>query len=205
VTSRALHLLVRAQHAIAALRGRPLLPPGIVVGRDVFIGKGAKLDWSHGRHITIGDHATIADGARLLCHDASSRARLGATWVAPVSIGRGVFVGVDALIMPGVTIGDGAVVGAGSVVTHDVRPGIVVAGSPAVAVGSVRELDERRRLELARYAVFEEAEYTRVPLRPDAAAALCEAAKGGGYFLARCGVVEALGLNRATASHGEEE
>ena len=195
---------MRARHAISLLRGHPLLPPGIVVGRDVFLGKGVKLDWSHGRHITIGDFATIADGARLLCHDASSNARLGATWVAPVSIGHSAFVGVDALIMPGVSIGDGAVVGAGSVVTHDVPPGSVVAGAPAVVVGSVRELDERRRLELAHHAVFEGAEYTREPLPLIAAAALAKAAKDGGYFLARPGTVESLGLNGTSASCGKD-
>jgi len=49
----------------------------------------------------------------------------------PVTIGDHVWIGTRALILPGVTIGDGAVVGAGSVVTKDVLPNGVVAGNPA--------------------------------------------------------------------------
>ncbi|MCL4164522.1 UNVERIFIED_CONTAM: hypothetical protein GTU68_021911 [Idotea baltica] len=50
---------------------------------------------------------------------------------APVVIGRGVWVGWGAIILPGVTVGDAAVVAAGSVVAKDVRSGEVVAGNPA--------------------------------------------------------------------------
>ncbi|WP_417719224.1 sugar O-acetyltransferase [Salipiger sp.] len=49
----------------------------------------------------------------------------------PVSIGRNVWIGGGALLLPGVTIGDDAVVGAGAVVTRDVAPGITVGGNPA--------------------------------------------------------------------------
>jgi acetyltransferase-like isoleucine patch superfamily enzyme len=50
---------------------------------------------------------------------------------APVSIGRNVWIGTGAIVMRGVTIGDGAIVGAMSVVTRDVPPGALVAGNPA--------------------------------------------------------------------------
>jgi acetyltransferase-like isoleucine patch superfamily enzyme len=56
----------------------------------------------------------------------------------PVTIGAGVWVGARAMIMPGVTIGDGAVIAAGAVVTKDVPPNTLVAGVPARIV---RELD----------------------------------------------------------------
>lgn len=51
--------------------------------------------------------------------------------IAPVTIGNDVWIGANALIMDGVTIGDGAVVAAGSVVTHDVAPYAIVGGVPA--------------------------------------------------------------------------
>ena len=54
--------------------------------------------------------------------------------VKPVVIGRRVWIGEAALILPGVTIGDGAVIGGGSVVTRDVQAGAVVIGSPARVV-----------------------------------------------------------------------
>ena len=52
----------------------------------------------------------------------------------PVILGRNVWIGGAAVILPGVTIGDDAVVGAGSVVTKDVPPGCVVAGNPAKVI-----------------------------------------------------------------------
>jgi acetyltransferase-like isoleucine patch superfamily enzyme len=58
----------------------------------------------------------------------------------PVSIGRNVWIGFDACVLPGVRIGEGAVVGARSVVTHEVAPYTVVAGNPARVI---------RRLEVA--------------------------------------------------------
>lgn len=59
---------------------------------------------------------------RLLPGDASAR---------PITIGRNVWIGFDACVLPGVTIGEGAIVGARSVVTSDVEPFSIVAGNPA--------------------------------------------------------------------------
>ncbi len=56
---------------------------------------------------------------------------------APVSIGDDVFIGMNALVLKGVTIGAGAVVGAGSVVTRDVPPSLIVAGNPARVIGDL--------------------------------------------------------------------
>jgi putative colanic acid biosynthesis acetyltransferase WcaF len=54
---------------------------------------------------------------------------------APIVIGDGAFIGVRALILPGVTVGEGAIVGAGAVVARDVAPRSVVAGNPAREIG----------------------------------------------------------------------
>ena len=61
------------------------------------------------------------------------------TEAAPITIGDDVFIGMDCRILKGVTIGDGAVVAAMSVVTHDVPPGAVAAGVPARVVGQRRK------------------------------------------------------------------
>src|SRR5215207_7393500 len=106
----------------------PALPEGIRIGRNVHLGQPCWLDICHGRHITIEDNATLAPGVRILCHDASSMRRIGKTWVAPVTIGTGAFIGAESIIMPGVTIGAGSVVAAGAVVTQSVTPGMVVGG-----------------------------------------------------------------------------
>lgn len=62
---------------------------------------------------------------------------------APVKIGKYVFVGASAKILPGVTIGDGAIVSAGSIVTKDVPPFQIVSGNPAEVIGDTRKLDKR--------------------------------------------------------------
>lgn len=62
-----------------------------------------------------------------------------------VVIGDWVYIGSHALIMPGVTIGDGALVAAGSVVTRSVEAGTVVAGNPARVICTVDEYYQRNR------------------------------------------------------------
>ena len=179
-----LSILGRLRNLSVKLSGRPILPPGIQIGKDVWIGDASRFDWSHGRHITICDGATLAPGVRILCHDASSTRRTGATWVAPVVIRSGAFIGADAVLMPGTTVGEGAVVAAGAVVTRDVAPGTVVAGVPAKPIGSVAEMDARRRNQMSRLPQFRSAEYVHEKLPIEKDHELREAIeKYNGYFL----------------------
>ncbi|QBE61806.1 sugar O-acetyltransferase [Pseudoduganella lutea] len=84
--------------------------------------------------VEIGDMTQIGPGVQILTadhpRDPALRAQ-GLEFGRPVRIGRNVWIGGGALIMPGVTIGDNALVGAGSVVTRDVPAGVTVAGNPA--------------------------------------------------------------------------
>jgi maltose O-acetyltransferase len=84
--------------------------------------------------VTIGDNCLIGPGVHVYAAthpaDAAARAR-GREFARPVSIGHNVWIGGGAIICPGVTIGDDAVIGAGSVVIRDVPAGAVVAGNPA--------------------------------------------------------------------------
>jgi maltose O-acetyltransferase len=66
--------------------------------------------------------------------DAALR-RTGIEGARPVRIGHNVWIGGGAIVLPGVTVGDDAVIGAGSVVTRDVPPGAVVVGNPAKVRG----------------------------------------------------------------------
>lgn len=178
-------LITRLRHLILQVRGKPLLPPGIRIGRGVHIGKGVQFDWSHGRHITIEDDVTLVAGVRILCHDASSYRRLGVTRVAAVHIGRRAFVGAWAMVMPGVSVGSDAVIGAGSVVTHDVAAGTVVAGVPAVPLGLTSDLDEARLRRVASGRLFDESVYHVPSLSPDRSAELDRASVKGEYWMAR--------------------
>lgn len=84
--------------------------------------------------VTIGDKTQIGPGVQILTadhpRDAAER-RSGLEFGRPVTIGRNVWIGGGALILPGVRIGDDAIIGAGSVVTRDVPAGATALGNPA--------------------------------------------------------------------------
>jgi maltose O-acetyltransferase len=84
--------------------------------------------------VTIGDKTQIGPGVQILTadHPRDAQAReTGLEFGRPIHVGRNVWIGGGALLMPGVTIGDNAVIGAGSVVTRDVPAGVTVVGNPA--------------------------------------------------------------------------
>lgn len=110
----------------------------ITIGRRVFINSGCSFQDQGG--IRVGDDSLIGHNTVLatLNHDISPDHR-GDMHPAPIIIGRNVWIGSNVTILPGVSIGDNAVVAAASVVTKDVRAGTVVLGSPARKVRSVTD------------------------------------------------------------------
>src|SRR5690606_4170227 len=84
--------------------------------------------------VRIGDGTQIGPAVQILTadhpRDGAERAS-GIEWGKPIRIGRNVWIGGGAVILPGVTIGDDAVIGAACVVTKDVPPGATVVGNPA--------------------------------------------------------------------------
>jgi len=126
-------------------------PKGIEIGEDTIIGDHCFLD---GRDkLTIGDHTDIASQVLIYNseHDLSDEYFRAKT--APVKIGSWVFIGPRAIILPGVEIGDGAVVAAGAVVTKNVPPLTIVGGVPAKEIGK-RNL-EKLHYRLGRPALFQ--------------------------------------------------
>ena len=84
--------------------------------------------------VVIGDGAQIGPAVQVYTADHPrdpALRRTGLEFGRAVEIGRNVWIGGGAILLPGVTIGDDAIVGAGSVVTRDVPPGVTVAGNPA--------------------------------------------------------------------------
>jgi len=84
-----------------------------------------------GNNVTVGANTVIVDTDFHPLDPTERRLKPSGGSSAPVEIGDDVFVGMNCLILKGVTIGRGSVVGAGSVVTRDVPPYVVAAGSPA--------------------------------------------------------------------------
>ncbi len=136
------------------LTGRPvdesfgLFPPfytdcgkNIHIGKNVFINMGCKFQDQGG--IFIEDGALIGHNVVLatLNHAASPKDR-GSMIPAPIRIGKNVWVGANAVILPGVTIGDGAIVAAGAVVNRDVPENTVVGGVPAKVIRTIHEEEQ---------------------------------------------------------------
>lgn len=97
-------------------------------GRNVIIMPGCLMMSAGG--ITIDDDAMIAANVQLISNNHDLEKRHVIT-CKPVHICRKVWIGAGATILPGVTVGENAAVGAGSVVTRDVEPNTIVAGNPA--------------------------------------------------------------------------
>lgn len=104
--------------------------------------------------IEIGDNVRLTENVRLITHD-------GGVWVARhlnpdysdadlfgrIKIGNNVHIGVNSIIMPGVTIGDNVIIGCGAVVTHDIKTNSVAVGVPARVIETVDEYIEKNKAD----------------------------------------------------------
>ena len=149
------HTPEEIRELMSRLTGKPvdetfgLFPPfhtdcgkNITLGKNVFINSGCHFQDQGG--ITIGDGALIGHNVTLatLNHDfrVSDRASMHPK---PVHIGKNVWICDGAVIVPGITVGEGAIVAAGAVVIEDVPPYTVVAGVPAAVIRELTEEEKR--------------------------------------------------------------
>lgn len=131
--------------------------PGLVrIGNRCYIGASHLVCHTA---ITIGDDTIISWGVTIVDHDSHAiewrnrqddvtdwrkgQKRWVGVKIEPVELGRRVWVGFGATILKGVTVGDGAVIAAQSVVTRDVPPNVLVAGVPAEIVRHINDSDKR--------------------------------------------------------------
>ena len=109
--------------------------------RNVYIAPGVLIDSIFPELIEIGDGVYLTRRCTILSHwnPTPEQAKIVgfSSSKKKVCIEDGAFIGCGSIILPGVTIGKCAVVGAGSVVTHDVPPFAKVSGNPAVVIGSI--------------------------------------------------------------------
>ncbi|WP_367390556.1 acyltransferase [Lewinella sp. LCG006] len=126
--------------------------PGIDMADNVFVGHFAVLDGSGG--LSIGEGTQIAAHACIISHSSHIAIRLYGDDYTTVgegdkigfirkktTVGKFVFIGTGAKILPGVTIGNYAVIGAGAIVVSDISEFSIVVGNPARVIGDTRKLD----------------------------------------------------------------
>lgn len=90
--------------------------------------------------VTIGNNAFIGPNVSIYtaCHPIEPGQRnTGVEWAKPVTIGNNVWIGGSVTILPGVSIGDNVVIGAGAVVTHDIPSNMIVGGNPAKIIRKI--------------------------------------------------------------------
>jgi maltose O-acetyltransferase len=138
---------------VAKVRGRAsldeLVARGLKVGENVWLGENVYLDPAFPWLIEIGDECDISFDVVILAHDAAPRVGIGYSRIGRVCLERGSRIGCGTLIMPGVTIGEGSMVGAFSVVTRDVPSGVLMAGNPAKPVASMEDYLAKEREKMA--------------------------------------------------------
>ncbi len=119
----------------------------IEVGEDFFMNaNGVILD---GAKVTFGDHVFIAPhcGFYTAGHPLDAKRRgQGLEYAYPITVGNDVWIGAHVCVLPGVHIGDGSVIGAGSVVTKDIPPHVLAFGNPCRVIREIPE--ERPRTDL---------------------------------------------------------
>lgn len=107
----------------------------IQIGKNVFINKYCQFeDGFHGGKVIIEDNVMIAPNVHFctVSHKiGESNCRAGKTFVAPIVVKEGTWIGIDSTILPGVVVAEGCVIAAGSVVTKSTLPNGLYAGVPA--------------------------------------------------------------------------
>jgi acetyltransferase-like isoleucine patch superfamily enzyme len=126
--NRLLQMLARSAPGATSVRVRLNRWRGVNIGKGVWIGYDAIIETSHPHLVAIGDRAAIGIRVTIMAHNREQR---GVTIQEDASIGTG------SIILPNVTIGRGAIVTAGSVVTKSVPPKTMVQGNPARPIATV--------------------------------------------------------------------
>jgi acetyltransferase-like isoleucine patch superfamily enzyme len=102
---------------------------GVVIGEGSFVSLGSWIDVRRGK-VIIGKRCVITNGCKILSHDMTAgRLNPGASGAMTTFIGDDVFIGMNAVVLPGVTIGNNCIIGAGTIVSKDVPSDCVVVGA----------------------------------------------------------------------------
>ncbi len=114
---------------------------GVKIGKNVWIDSSVIIDQSYPQNITIEDDVRIAAGTIIMAHSRGGhflRKKLYKTRISNIRIKKYCFIGINCVVMPGVTIDIGTIVNSGSVVMTNTRPFSIFSGNPAK---KIKDLD----------------------------------------------------------------
>ena len=119
---------------------------GCKVGKNVHIGHQVRFDFGNAKRITVEDDVVLANGVTLWCHMRDMKSyRVGMKPMdlpakyGDIHLGKGCYIGLNVTILPGVHIGEGAVIGSCALVTKDVPAWTIAAGVPARVVRNIEK------------------------------------------------------------------
>jgi acetyltransferase-like isoleucine patch superfamily enzyme len=123
---------------------------GVTVGENVhFYGMPSGMFGTEPWLITIGNNVHVTSGVTFVTHDGGTlilrKEVPDLEWTAPIRIGNDVYIGIRTIILPGVTIGDRCIIGAGSVVSRSIPGNSVAVGVPARVIKTVDEYLEQMK------------------------------------------------------------
>lgn len=129
---------------------------GLRVGKRVHISPGVYVaDGYRSGLVTLRDGCVLSPYVVLVPSSHPNTSFLAEIWDvsrrAPIAVGRGCWVGAGAVLLPGVTVGEGAIIGANAVVTRDIPPYAIAAGVPARLIGDVRSKPVKSAEKLEEY------------------------------------------------------
>jgi acetyltransferase-like isoleucine patch superfamily enzyme len=116
---------------------RVVNPERVVLGKNTFPGDSPCCYVQAANGVIIGDNTNIGPGVGLISANHNTTDNTKHLAAPPIRIGKDCWIGMNAVILPGVTLGDRVVVGAGAVVTHDFPDDVVIAGNPAKVLRTI--------------------------------------------------------------------
>lgn len=115
---------------------------GVNIGKSVHVGTYVNMDLPYPYFITIEDGVSLAGSITILTHNKPLEYHKCCcqSYIAPVTVHKNAWVAVNVTILPGVEIGEGAIVSAGSVVSADIPPFTIASGNPAKVVADIARM-----------------------------------------------------------------